>query len=92
MSVVIWYEHVSRVPSTTHVPVGEDQRQHLELARELAQKMNRVTKADFFPLPTAVISGWISPCLIQLTNLRPCEANTRAQRQPGKEDVKVGTR
>jgi tryptophanyl-tRNA synthetase len=42
--------------STTHVPVGEDQRQHLELARELAQKMNRVMKTDFFPLPTPIIS------------------------------------
>jgi len=41
---------------TTHVPVGEDQRQHLELARELAQKMNRVMKTDFFPLPTPIIS------------------------------------
>ncbi|CCA69031.1 probable tryptophanyl-tRNA synthetase, mitochondrial [Serendipita indica DSM 11827] len=39
---------------TTHVPVGEDQRQHLELARELAQKVNRVMKTDFFPLPMAV--------------------------------------
>ncbi|KIM30796.1 hypothetical protein M408DRAFT_270356 [Serendipita vermifera MAFF 305830] len=41
---------------TTHVPVGEDQRQHLELARELAQKMNRVMKNDFFPLPTTIIN------------------------------------
>jgi tryptophanyl-tRNA synthetase len=41
---------------TTHVPVGEDQRQHLELARELAQKMNRVTQSDFFPIPTPMIS------------------------------------
>ncbi|KAG8855545.1 Tryptophan--tRNA ligase, mitochondrial [Serendipita sp. 405] len=41
---------------TTHVPVGEDQRQHLELARELAQKMNRVMKTDFFPEPVAIIN------------------------------------
>lgn len=42
---------------TTHVPVGEDQRQHLELARELAHKMNRVMKEDFFPIPVASISS-----------------------------------
>ncbi|KAG8816253.1 Tryptophan--tRNA ligase, mitochondrial [Serendipita sp. 399] len=41
---------------TTHVPVGEDQRQHLELARELAQKMNRVMKSTFFPEPVAIIN------------------------------------
>ncbi|CAG8683268.1 13643_t:CDS:2 [Acaulospora colombiana] len=41
---------------TTHVPVGEDQRQHLELARELAHKMNRLLKHEFFPLPIAIIS------------------------------------
>ncbi|MEN8723712.1 MAG: tryptophan--tRNA ligase [Alphaproteobacteria bacterium] len=36
----------------THVPVGEDQKQHLELARDIAQKFNNDTGAqDFFPLP-----------------------------------------
>jgi tryptophanyl-tRNA synthetase len=44
------------VDSTTHVPVGEDQRQHLELARELAHKMNRLVGTDFFPIPIAMIS------------------------------------
>src|ERR1700704_4078310 len=42
----------------THVPVGEDQRQHLELARDIAQKFNNDYSApDFFPLPEPVITG-----------------------------------
>jgi tryptophanyl-tRNA synthetase len=42
----------------TLVPVGEDQRQHLELARDIAQKFNNDFVApDFFPLPEAVITG-----------------------------------
>jgi len=35
----------------THVPVGEDQKQHLELARDLAGAFNRAFGVDFFPLP-----------------------------------------
>jgi tryptophanyl-tRNA synthetase len=42
----------------THVPVGEDQRQHLELARDIAQKFNNDFGApDFFPLLEAFITG-----------------------------------
>jgi len=42
----------------THVPVGDDQRQHLELARDIAQKFNNDFSApDFFPLPEPVITG-----------------------------------
>ena len=42
----------------THVPVGEDQKQHLELARDIAQKFNLDFNApDFFPLPEPVIVG-----------------------------------
>jgi len=42
----------------THVPVGEDQRQHLELTRDIAQKFNNDFAApDFFPLPEPVITG-----------------------------------
>src|SRR5919201_3192690 len=50
----------------THVPVGEDQKQHLELARDIAQKFN-LDYADsiashgfgdaFFPLPEPLIQG-----------------------------------
>lgn len=35
----------------THVPVGEDQTQHLELARELAQRFNRIANWDCLPVP-----------------------------------------
>jgi tryptophanyl-tRNA synthetase len=50
----------------THVPVGEDQKQHLELTRDIAQKFNHdfaesisaTHKTEsFFPLPEPVITG-----------------------------------
>ncbi|HXY58054.1 MAG TPA: tryptophan--tRNA ligase [Methylocystis sp.] len=50
----------------THVPVGEDQKQHLELARDIAQKFNNDFSESiarngfgeaFFPLPEPLISG-----------------------------------
>jgi tryptophanyl-tRNA synthetase len=41
----------------THVPVGEDQKQHLELARDIAQKFNNDYGVNFFPLPEPVIGG-----------------------------------
>src|SRR6201996_4821290 len=46
------------VYKATHVPVGEDQKQHLELARDIAQKFNNdYGVADFFPQPEPVIVG-----------------------------------
>ncbi len=40
----------------THVPIGEDQKQHLELTRDIAQKFNLDFEApDFFPLPEPLI-------------------------------------
>ena len=50
----------------THVPVGDDQKQHLELARDIAQKFNNDYAAsiselglapEFFPLPEPLITG-----------------------------------
>jgi len=50
----------------THVPVGEDQKQHIELARDIAQKFNNDFaesiranghESDFFPLPEPLIQG-----------------------------------
>ncbi|NCT11828.1 MAG: tryptophan--tRNA ligase [Rhodobacterales bacterium] len=41
----------------THVPVGEDQKQHVELTRDIAAKFNHDYKVDFFPLTTPVIEG-----------------------------------
>ena len=41
---------------TTHVPVGEDQKQHLELCRDIAQKFNNDFKVnDFFQIPEPLI-------------------------------------
>ncbi|KAF8191646.1 hypothetical protein K438DRAFT_1675749 [Mycena galopus ATCC 62051] len=42
----------------THVPVGEDQKQHLELCRDIADTFNRTFKGPsrMFPLPTALIT------------------------------------
>jgi len=39
----------------THVPVGEDQKQHLELARDIATKFNLDFGVDLFPLPDPMI-------------------------------------
>jgi tryptophanyl-tRNA synthetase len=45
----------------THVPVGADQKQHLELSRDIAQKFNNDFKCDnFFPIPEPLISKNIS--------------------------------
>jgi len=41
----------------THVPVGEDQKQHLELTRNIAIKFNTDFGVDFFPIPEPVIEG-----------------------------------
>ncbi|OSQ52512.1 tryptophan--tRNA ligase [Marivita geojedonensis] len=41
----------------THVPVGEDQKQHLELTRDIATKFNHDFKTDFFPITEPVIEG-----------------------------------
>ncbi len=41
----------------THVPVGEDQKQHLELTRDIAAKFNNDYGVDFFPMTEPVIEG-----------------------------------
>ncbi|MEE8172094.1 MAG: tryptophan--tRNA ligase [Alphaproteobacteria bacterium] len=41
----------------THVPVGEDQKQHLELSRDIAGAFNRTYGEDYFPLPEPMILG-----------------------------------
>jgi tryptophanyl-tRNA synthetase len=41
----------------THVPVGEDQKQHLELTRDIAQKFNNDFKCDLFPIVEPLIFG-----------------------------------
>jgi tryptophanyl-tRNA synthetase len=41
----------------THVPVGEDQKQHLELSRDIAGAFNRAYGQEYFPLPEPLILG-----------------------------------
>ncbi|MFA7428920.1 MAG: tryptophan--tRNA ligase [Rhodospirillaceae bacterium] len=41
----------------THVPVGEDQKQHLELTRDIAIKFNNDFGTDLFPVPEPLIFG-----------------------------------
>lgn len=42
--------------SSTEVPVGEDQEQHIELTRDLAQAFNRQFQTDVFTIPRHVFS------------------------------------
>ncbi len=44
------------VYQATHVPVGEDQKQHLELTRDVAAKFNTDFGVELFPLPEPLIS------------------------------------
>jgi len=44
------------VYKATHVPVGEDQLQHLELTREIARRFNHTFNTDFFPEPKAILT------------------------------------
>ena len=41
----------------THVPVGDDQKQHLELTRDIATSFNHTFKSEFFVLPEPIITG-----------------------------------
>jgi tryptophanyl-tRNA synthetase len=45
------------VYKATHVPVGEDQKQHLELARDIAQKFNHDYGVELFPIIEPLIMG-----------------------------------
>ena len=45
------------VYKATHVPVGEDQKQHLELCRDIAIKFNNDYKINFFPVVEPIIEG-----------------------------------
>jgi tryptophanyl-tRNA synthetase len=50
----------------THVPVGDDQKQHLELARDIAQKFNTDFEAEVFTLPEPIIP----PAAARIMSLR----------------------
>jgi tryptophanyl-tRNA synthetase len=51
---------------TTHVPVGEDQKQHLELARDIAAKFNTDFETELFTLPEPIIP----PAAARIMSLR----------------------
>ena len=44
--------------SATHVPVGEDQKQHIEFTRYTANSFNHRFDTDLFPAPEALICTW----------------------------------
>ena len=50
----------------THVPVGDDQKQHLELARDIAAKFNTDTATETFTLPEPIIP----PAAARIMSLR----------------------
>ncbi|WP_293883661.1 tryptophan--tRNA ligase [Sphingomonas sp.] len=52
--------------NATHVPVGDDQKQHLELARDIATKFNGDFGVDLFTLPEA----YIPPAAARIMSLR----------------------
>lgn len=56
------------VYKATHVPVGEDQTQHLELTRNVAHRFNTKFKKGFFPLPEGLYSN--TPRIMGLDGLR----------------------
>lgn len=64
----------------THVPVGEDQKQHVELTRDIAQKFNNDYGVDFFPLTEPVIEG---PAM-RVMNLRD---GTKKMSKSGESDM-----
>ena len=64
----------------THVPVGEDQKQHVELTRDIANKFNHDYKVDFFPETIPVIDGPAT----RVMNLRD---GTRKMSKSGESDM-----
>ena len=69
----------------THVPVGEDQKQHLELARDIAQKFNNdYNVPDYFPLPEPVITG-------PATRVMRCATDRRRCRNPTSWTIRAST-
>ena len=56
----------------THVPVGEDQKQHLELTRDIAQKFNNDFKTDIFPIPEPLILGEATRVMSLRDGLKNC--------------------
>ena len=64
----------------THVPVGDDQKQHVELTRDIAAKFNHDFKSDFFPITEPVIEGPAA----RIMNLRD---GTKKMSKSGESDM-----
>lgn len=63
--------------NATHVPVGEDQKQHLELARDIATKFNNDYGRELFTLPEPFISKAAPLSCRFVTARRKCPNRTR---------------
>ena len=61
----------------THVPVGEDQKQHLELARDIATKFNTDIGVELFPLPEPMIPPAAARIMSCATAPPRCPSPTR---------------
>ena len=65
----------------THVPVGQDQKQHLELCRKIAERFNSLLKKGFFPLPQYSVAK--NPKVMSLTDpmkkMSKSEVNDRSR-------------
>lgn len=64
----------------THVPVGEDQKQHIELTRDIAEKFNK-TFGDTFVIPEPMISNDPSRRIMSLQN--PTAKMSKSEKDPG---------
>lgn len=64
----------------THVPVGDDQKQHVELTRDIAAKFNHDFKRDFFPITEPVTEGPAT----RIMNLRD---GTKKMSKSGESDM-----
>jgi len=68
---------------TTHVPVGEDQKQHLELARDIATKFNLDFETELFVLPEPMIP----PTAARIMSLR--DGNAKMSKSDPSEQSRI---
>lgn len=63
------------------VPVGEDQRQHLELAKRYAERFNSIVNRQYFPIPNYMVAK--TPKVMSLTDpskkMSKSDANDRSR-------------
>ena len=81
----------------THVPVGDDQRQHLELARDIGQKFNNDFGVELFPMPEPIIFGVASRVMSLRNGLQKMSKSdpsdySRINLKDGREDIALKIR